>query len=55
VERLAGLLAGEAPLDLVRDVPATLDGDLGDAGQVIERDHVADRVDLGWPGACSPG
>ena len=41
------LLAVEPALDRVRGMDARLHGDLGDAGEVVERHHVADREHLG--------
>ena len=45
----AGLALQPAP-DRVGGVQAALHGDLGDAGQLVERRHVADGEDLGVPG-----
>ena len=40
-------LALEPAVDLLGGVLRALDRDLGDAGQVVEGDHVADDEDLG--------
>ena len=50
-----GCLAGEGALDLVGGVPGALDGHLGDAGQLVQRHHVADDVHLGVAGQGEVG
>jgi MFS family permease len=48
--------AGQPVPDEPADVGALLHRRLGDAGQIVERDHVADGEHLGAAGAgCSPG
>ena len=54
-ERALRLLAGRPPLDLVRGVPAALDGHLRHAGELVQAHHVADHVHLGVPGEREVG
>ena len=41
--------------DLLGGEACSLDGDLGDPGEVVERHHVADDVDLGVAGEGEVG
>src|SRR4051795_11192478 len=47
LERSRGLFSAQACLDHLADVLALLHGRLGDPGELVQRDHVADREDLG--------
>ena len=46
----ASLVTEQATPDRVRGMQASLHRDLGDAGKVVERGHVADREHLGMTG-----